>query len=99
MLKIILVPSLHRVSGTPARQNPLFPPLPKGGRKGDFFATFASLRLCSGHALRETFRASVAAVPRWVLRVSAVNSILFSCCEIARQYHLRHQIAPLRLRW
>src|SRR5919109_5614774 len=26
MLKIILVPSLHRVSGTPARQNPLFPP-------------------------------------------------------------------------
>src|ERR671923_1699236 len=75
MLKIILVPSLHRVSGTPARQNPLFPPLPKGGRKGDFFAAFASLRLCSAHALRETFRASVAAVPRWVLCVSAVNVI------------------------
>jgi hypothetical protein len=32
----------------------------------------ASLRLCSGHALREIFRVSVAALPRWGLRVSAV---------------------------
>jgi hypothetical protein len=40
MLKIILVPSLYRVSGTPFRQIPLFPPLKKG-MKGDFLC-----RLC-----------------------------------------------------
>ena len=32
------------------------------------FAAFASLRLCSGHALREIFRLWVAAQPRWDLR-------------------------------
>ena len=68
MLKIILVPSLHRVSGTPAKQNPPLSPFAKGGQKGDFFAAFAPLR--------ETFRASVAAVPRWVLGVSVVNTLL-----------------------
>jgi hypothetical protein len=30
------------------------------------FAALASLRLGSGHALREIFRVSVAALPRWL---------------------------------
>ena len=62
----------------PNRQIPSFPPLRKGDEKGDFFAAFASpdpsfqrkpeSRGRPGQALRETFRASIAALPRRILR-------------------------------
>jgi hypothetical protein len=48
---------LHRVSGTPFSKSPSFPLFAKRrDERGIFFAAFASLR--------ETFRASVAALPR-----------------------------------
>jgi hypothetical protein len=52
---------LHRVSGKPLRQIPLFPPLLKGDERGIFFVAFASeifrifwMRLCSAR-LSATF--------------------------------------------
>ena len=43
-------------------------------RYSPIFAALASLRLRSGHALREIFRVSVAALPRWASVVNILHT-------------------------
>jgi hypothetical protein len=80
MLKIILAPSMSCTAsaGRHLGKIPLFPPLPKGDETGIFFAAFASLR--------ETFRASVAASPRWVFVVNLLSSLAAAMLRYAMSY-------------